>query len=92
MNGDSMGKNNQNEALLEALKKEILRKVLTKEAIERLGRVKMVNPALAMQVENYLVQAYQAGKLRDVVDDAALKRLLEMLTRKRESKIRFVRK
>ncbi|GEM_PF-1011418 len=91
MNGDST-QNVQNEALLEALKKEVLRKVLTKEAMERLGRVKMVNPVLAMQVENYLVQAYQSGKLRDVIDDAALKRLLEMLTRKRESKIRFVRK
>ena len=82
-----------NELQLEILKKEILRKVLTKDALERLGRIKLVNPALASQLELYLVQLYQAGQISEKINDEMLKKILQTLTgKKRESRIRIIRK
>jgi programmed cell death protein 5 len=72
----------------ENLKKEALRKVLTKEALERLGRVRMAKPLVATQIEMYLFQLYQAGKLTETVDDKKLKQILEVLTPQRKIKIR----
>jgi programmed cell death protein 5 len=82
-----------NELQLEILKKEILRKVLTKDALERLGRIKLVNPALASQLELYLVQLYQAGQITEKINDEMLKKILQTLTgKRRESRIRIIRK
>ena len=50
---------------MEAMKKKLLGKMLSKEAYERLGRVRFANPELAAQAEIYLLQVYQAGKLGD---------------------------
>ncbi|WP_054839981.1 DNA-binding protein [Thermococcus sp. JCM 11816] len=62
---------------LEAQLEAIMRKILTPEARERLGRVKLVKPELARQVELLLVQLYQAGgQIRERIDDAKLKRIL----------------
>lgn len=72
---------------LEILKKEILKKILTKEACERLGRIRLVKPELANQLELYLIQLYQAGKIKEV-NDAQLKLILESLTSKKEFKIK----
>ena len=54
---------------IEQIKKTILRNILTKEARERLNRIKLVKPELAMQLELYLVQMYQNGKLRGQMTD-----------------------
>lgn len=75
-------------AQIEQMKKTLLRQVLSKEALERLGRVRMANPNLAAQLELYLIQLYQAGQLKGVVDDAKLKQILDLLTKKQEWKIR----
>ena len=78
----------QQKAQEEALQKEmelqaqidaIMRKILTPEARERLGRVKLVKPELARQVELVLVQLYQAGQIREPIDDAKLKRILAQI-------------
>ncbi len=61
---------------LEAQLNAIMRKILTPEARERLGRVKLVKPELARQVELILVQLYQAGQIREPIDDEKLKRIL----------------
>ncbi len=61
---------------LEAQLDAIMRRILTPEARERLGRVKLVKPELARQVELVLVQLYQAGQIREPVDDPKLKRIL----------------
>ena len=51
----------------------------------------MVKPELATQVENYLIQLAQAGRIRLPVTDEQLKRLLEIIaSRKREIRIRRV--
>jgi len=64
---------------LEAQLDAIMRRILTPEARERLGRVKLVKPELARQVELVLVQLYQAGQIREPVDDAKLKRILAQI-------------
>jgi programmed cell death protein 5 len=75
-------------AEFENLKKEALRKILTKEALERLGRVRMAKPLVAAQIEMYLFQLYQTGKLTETVDDKKLKQILEVLTPQRKIKIK----
>ncbi len=83
----------QNQALTEALKKEMLRKILTKDALERLGRVKLVNPALAAQLESYLLQLYQMGQIKREIDDEMLKKILSSFTSKKsKGKIKIIRK
>lgn len=77
-------------AQLEMLKKNILRNILTKEALERLGRVRLANPVLAAQLELYLVQVYQSGQLKETITDQKLKQILDVLTAKRETKIKRV--
>jgi programmed cell death protein 5 len=72
---------------LETLKKEILQKILTKEAKERLGRVKMVKPELVTQIEFYLIQLYQAGKIKTPITDNQLKEMLEKLSTEKEFRI-----
>lgn len=73
---------------LENIKKEALRSILTKEAIERLGRVRMVNPLLTQQIELYLLQLYQTGQLKEKIDDAKLKEILAMLSVKKKFSIK----
>lgn len=72
---------------IEELKKIILKKVLSKEAIERLGRIRLVKPELASQLELYLVQLYQAGKLKKELSDKELKAILNRLTSKKKYRI-----
>jgi programmed cell death protein 5 len=75
-------------AEFEALKKETLRKVLTREALERLGRVKLANPVVASQLEIYLFQLSQTGQLKEMIDDAKLKHILSVLMPYKKTKIR----
>ena len=77
-----------NVAEFEALKKETLRKILTKEALERLGRVKLANPIVASQLEIYLFQLSQTGQLKETIDDAKLKHILSVLMPFKKTKIR----
>ncbi|ASJ12953.1 DNA-binding protein [Thermococcus thioreducens] len=64
---------------LEAQLDAIMRRILTPEARERLGRVKLVKPELARQVQLVLVQLYQAGQIREPIDDAKLKKILAQI-------------
>jgi len=73
---------------IEAMKKMILRRILDKNALERLGRVKIANPVLASQVELYLLQLYNAGQIREIISDAKLKEILNVLVAKKEWRIR----
>jgi len=71
----------------EEIKKMILRNILTKDARERLNRIKLVKPDLALQLELYLVQLYQNGKLRSQMNDKQLKTILETLSSEKKYKI-----
>jgi len=72
---------------IEELKKIILKRILSKRAFERLGRIRLVKPELATQLELYLVQLYQAGKIKTEISDEQLRLILESLTSKREFRI-----
>jgi len=73
---------------LEKLKKVVMNKILTKEAIERLGRIRLVKPELASQLELYLMQLYQSGQIKSMIDDSQLKKILNALTSKKQYNIR----
>ncbi|MGA1866652.1 MAG: DNA-binding protein [Thermoplasmatota archaeon] len=75
----------------DAQKKAILRKVLTVDAKERLGRLKLGYPELANAIEDQLIMLYRSGRLPGPVDDQTLKKLLTQIQpQKRE--ITIVRK
>lgn len=73
---------------IEEMKKKVLGSILTKEAYERLGRVRNVNETLANQVELYLLQIFQNGKIQNPITDEKMKRLLRALSEKKEIRIR----
>jgi programmed cell death protein 5 len=60
-----------------------MNKILTKKALERMGRVKLVKPELATQLELYLMQIYQSGQIKKVIDDEQLKKILNSITSKK---------
>jgi len=72
---------------LEVMKKAVLKKVLTKEATERLGRIRLVKPEIANQLELYLVQLYQTGKIPSMITDEQLKMILEQIATKQKFRI-----
>lgn len=66
---------------------EIIKQVLTKEALERYGNLKTAYPDRAVQLLVILAQAVQSGQITKI-DDDALKEILKKLTpKKKEFKI-----
>ena len=65
----------QSEAV-EAQRQNILRGVLTPEARERLGRLKIAYPDIAGQVEDRIIMLAQSGRLNTMIDDPTLKEIL----------------
>ncbi|MEF8832392.1 MAG: DNA-binding protein [Candidatus Thermoplasmatota archaeon] len=65
---------------MEAQKKAMLRKVMTPDARERLGRVKMARPELAEQIESQIIALAQRGGTQEKIDDDTLKKLLKKLS------------
>ena len=67
---------------------EIVKQVLTKEALERYGNLKTAYPDRAVQLIVILAQAIQSGQITKV-DDDMLKEILKKLTpKKKEFKIK----
>ena len=76
------------QAQFEAQKKQILAQIMTPEARNRLGNLKLTKPELVNNIELQLIQAAQAGSLRGKVTDDQLKVLLRQIAgQKREIKI-----
>jgi programmed cell death protein 5 len=73
---------------IEEMKKQILNKILTKEAFERLARVRIANLQLASQAELYLLQLYQSGKIQEKITDDKLKDVLRVLSAPKEINIK----
>lgn len=72
---------------IEVMKKAVLKKILTKDATERLGRIKLVKPEIANQLELYLVQLYQSGKIPSMIGDDQLKMILDQISTKQKFRI-----
>nr|WP_295163013.1 DNA-binding protein [uncultured Methanobrevibacter sp.] len=76
------------QAQFEAQKKQILAQIMTSEARNRLGNLKLTKPELVNNIELQLIQSAQAGSLRGKVTDEQLKVLLRQIAgQKREIKI-----
>ncbi|MGI0130277.1 MAG: DNA-binding protein [Thermoplasmata archaeon] len=58
---------------------DALRRILTPEARERLGRIRLAKPDIAQSVEQQLLQLAASGRLQRQVDDATLRALLERI-------------
>ena len=72
----------------EEQRKTILRTVLTTDARERLGRIKVARPEIAENIENQLITLAQSGRLKTKVTDEQLQELLKrILPKKRDIKI-----
>lgn len=76
------------QAQFEAQKKQILAQIMTPEARNRLGNLKLTKPDLVNNIELQLIQSAQSGSLRGKVTDDQLKVLLRQIAgQKREIKI-----
>ncbi len=65
----------------------VINKILSKDANERLARVKLIKPQLAAAIENYLTQLYREGKIKSLISDEELKFILLSMNSKREYRI-----
>ena len=77
---------------LELLKRQLLSSILSKDAYERLARVRTVNQNLAGSAELYLFQAYQSGQVNGTVDDNKLKELLGAISSGTTKEFRITRR
>jgi len=68
----------------------LVKKVLTKKALERYGNIKTAHPDIAVHLLVLLGQAIQSGQIK-TVDDEALKNLLMRLQPKKH-KFKMIRK
>jgi programmed cell death protein 5 len=63
----------------EAERSEMLRRLLTPEARERLGRIRLAKPEVAQAVEQQVISLAASGRLQRQIDDTTLRTLLERL-------------
>lgn len=76
---------------MEMEKQALLRKILTPEARQRLANLKMIKPEFTSQIETWLIQLTQQGKISIPIDDEQLKEILRRLqTSKKEIRIRRI--
>lgn len=73
----------------EEQKKTVLRSILTNNARQRLGRIKIARPEVAEAVENQLIMFAQSGQLKNQINDKQLQMLLKkIIPKKHEIKIK----
>jgi programmed cell death protein 5 len=71
-----------------AERQEMLRRVLTPEARERLGRIRLAKPDIAQAVEQQVLSLAASGRLQRAIDDNTLRALLErIMPERRETTI-----
>ena len=67
----------------------ILRAILTTNARERLGRIKIARPEIVESIENQLIMAAQSGQLKNKINDEQLRMLLsKAIPKKRDIKLK----
>lgn len=72
----------------ESERAEVLRRLLTPEARERLGRIRLAKPDVANAVEQQVINLAASGRLNRQVDDNTLRALLErIMPERRDIKI-----
>lgn len=68
----------------EAMKDRMLRKAMTQEARERLGRIRAANEEKAKKVEMLALKLWKSGQIQGKIDDKQLKQLLKRLSSRKE--------
>jgi programmed cell death protein 5 len=67
---------------------DALRRLLTPEARERLGRIRLAKPDVAQMVEQQILSLAASGRLQRQIDDTTLRAILErVMPGRREIKI-----
>jgi programmed cell death protein 5 len=73
---------------IETQRQNILRKILTPDARERLGRLKTARPEIVANIEDQLIALARAGRVVGQINDNELRKLLsKLMPKKREIKI-----
>jgi programmed cell death protein 5 len=86
---ESMEEQEAQQKQFEKQKKMILRSILTTDARERLGRIKIARPEIVESIENQLIMAAQSGQLKNKINDEQLRMLLsKAIPKKRDIKIK----
>ncbi len=70
----------EREEQMEAQKKALLRQIMTPDARERLGRVRVARPQLAEKIESQIIALAQRGATQEKIDDKTLKELLKKIS------------
>ena len=77
------------EEYVQAQKKALLRQILTPNARERLGRIRVAQPQRAEMMENQLINLYQMGRIQEKLNDEQFQEVIKRLTpKKRDINIR----
>ena len=76
----------QKEEQQESMRKEILQKILTADAQERIGTTKLVKADKARKLEDMMIGMAQQGQVKQQINDAQLKQMLESITDSGEGK------
>ncbi|EGD86170.1 hypothetical protein H112_07100 [Trichophyton rubrum D6] len=79
--GDDDQRNKESEA-----RQSILSQILTPEAADRLGRIRLVKESRATDIENRLIMLARSGQLRQKVTEDQLKDLLNAVAENEEKK------
>ena len=75
----------------EVKKKEVLRKIMTPEARERLNNIKVAKPEFAGAIEEQLIALASSGRLKSMITDEQLKMILSQIQpKKRDIKVRRI--
>lgn len=77
---------------VQMITKAALLRYMTKDARERLNRVKIVKPAIAEQVELALIQALKLGQIKDRITDVQLKQILEEINQPKQKNFHVLKK
>ncbi|MFW5927844.1 MAG: DNA-binding protein [Thermoplasmatota archaeon] len=76
---ESQEQQHEAEEQMRAQKKALLRKVMTADARERLGNIRVARPELAERIESQIISLAQRGATKGKIDDDTLKELLKKL-------------
>ncbi|MDT7888476.1 MAG: DNA-binding protein [Desulfurococcales archaeon] len=79
----------EREAAEEAVRQELLRRILTPEARERLANLRLVRPELVKSLEDQLIVLAQSGRIKIPITDEELKTILQNLFEKTRRDIRI---
>ncbi|EGE00830.1 dsDNA-binding protein PDCD5 [Trichophyton tonsurans CBS 112818] len=84
--GGSSGDDDQRRNKESEARQSILSQILTPEAADRLGRIRLVKESRATDIENRLIMLARSGQLRQKVTEDQLKDLLNAVAENEEKK------